>query len=39
VRAGQIDIQAEQTLRLHSNNTLLTSKGLVKVDAEQIHMG
>lgn len=39
VRAGQLDIQAEQTLRLHSNNTLLTSKGLVKVDAEQIHMG
>ena len=39
VRAGQIDIQAEQTLRLHSKNTLLTSKGLVKVDAEQIHMG
>lgn len=39
VRAGQIDIQAEQTLRMHSKNTLLTSKGLVKVDAEQIHMG
>lgn len=39
VRAGQIDIQASQTLRLHAKNTLVTSKELVKVDAEQIHMG
>jgi hypothetical protein len=39
VRAGQIDIQASRTLRLHAKNTLVTSKELVKVDAEQIHMG
>ncbi|MDQ0570334.1 hypothetical protein QFZ42_002168 [Variovorax paradoxus] len=39
VRAGHIDIQASQTLRLHAKNTLVTSKELVKVDAEQIHMG
>jgi hypothetical protein len=39
VRAGQIDMQAKETLRLHARNTLVTSKALVKVDAEQIHMG
>ncbi|KAF1070024.1 DUF3540 domain-containing protein [Variovorax sp.] len=39
VRAGQIDYQAEETLRLHAKNTLVSSKGLVKVDGEQIHMG
>lgn len=39
VRAGQIDMQASSTLRLHAKNTLVTSKELVKVDAEQIHMG
>lgn len=39
VRAGQIDMQASGTLRLHAKNTLVTSKELVKVDAEQIHMG
>jgi hypothetical protein len=39
VRAGQIDMQASSTLRLHAKNTLVTSTELVKVDAEQIHMG
>lgn len=39
VRAGQIDMQATETMRLHAKNTLVTSKALVKVDAEQIHMG
>jgi hypothetical protein len=39
VRAGQIDIQSSSTLRLHAKNTLVTSKELVKIDAEQIHMG
>ncbi len=39
VRAGQIDIQASRTLRLHAKNTLVTSKELIKVDAEQSHMG
>lgn len=39
VRAGQIDMQATETMRLHAKNTLVSSKALVKVDAEQIHMG
>lgn len=39
VRAGQVDYQATETMRLHAKNTLVTSKALVKVDAEQIHMG
>ncbi|MDP9915789.1 hypothetical protein J2W24_001425 [Variovorax boronicumulans] len=39
VRAGQIDMQAAQSLRLHAKNTFVTSQALVKVDAEQIHMG
>ncbi|MCY1220314.1 hypothetical protein D9M72_323240 [compost metagenome] len=39
VRAGQIDMQASQSLRLHAKNTFVTSQALVKVDAEQIHMG
>jgi hypothetical protein len=39
VRAGQIDYQATETMRLHAKNTLVTSKALVKVDADQIHMG
>ena len=39
VRAGHIDYEARSTLRLHSKNTLVSSKELVKVDAEQIHMG
>jgi hypothetical protein len=39
VRAGQIDYEARSTLRLHAKNTLVSSKELVKVDAEQIHMG
>ncbi|WP_307648339.1 DUF3540 domain-containing protein [Variovorax boronicumulans] len=39
VRAGQIDMQASESMRLHAKNTFVTSKVLVKVDAEQIHMG
>jgi 3-dehydroquinate synthase class II len=39
VRAGQIDMQATETMRLHAKNTLVSSKALIKVDAEQIHMG
>src|SRR5690606_16849457 len=39
VRAGRIDYQAEHTVRLHAQHTLLTGKDLVKVDAAQIHMG
>ena len=39
VRAGRYDCQAEHTVRLHAQHTLLTGTDLVKVDAEQIHMG
>ncbi|TCV98830.1 uncharacterized protein DUF3540 [Biostraticola tofi] len=39
VRAGQIDIQAEDCLRFHSKNTLISAEALIKIDAEQIHMG
>ncbi|AEC18898.1 hypothetical protein PT7_0358 [Pusillimonas sp. T7-7] len=39
VRAGRIDYQAEHTMRLHAQHTLLTGTDLVKVDADQIHMG
>ena len=38
-RAGTLDIQAEQSARIHANYTMLTGKDLVKVDAKQIHMG
>jgi hypothetical protein len=39
VSAGQIDYEAESTLSLHSKYTLMTAEELVKVDADQIHMG
>jgi hypothetical protein len=39
LRAGHLDCQAEHTARLHADNTLVTGKNLVKVDADQIHMG
>lgn len=39
VRAGQLDMQAEDYARLHAQNTVITSKAITKVDAEQIHMG
>lgn len=39
VRAGQIDIVAEQELRLRSQNTLVQAAALVKVDGGQIHLG
>lgn len=38
-RAGRMDLQAEYTLRMHAEHTLVTAKDLVKVDADQIHMG
>ena len=38
-RAGTLDIQAEQSARIHANYTMLTGKDLIKVDAKQIHMG
>ncbi|KAA9003297.1 DUF3540 domain-containing protein [Affinibrenneria salicis] len=39
VRAGQLDMKAEDYARLHAENTLITSKAITKVDSEQIHMG
>lgn len=38
-RAGHLDMQAQHTVRLHAEHTLVTAKDLVKVDANQIHMG
>lgn len=39
VRAGQLDMKAEDYVRIHAHNTVITSKALTKVDSEQIHMG
>ena len=39
MRAGSVDIAAESTLSLHSNDTLMSAERLVKVDAEQIQLG
>jgi hypothetical protein len=39
VRAGQLDMKAEDYVRMHAQHTLITSKAITKVDSEQIHMG
>lgn len=39
VKAGQIDYQADTSLQLHGKYALLTADELVKIDAEQIHLG
>jgi hypothetical protein len=39
LRAANIHQEATQTLSMHAKNTLMTADELVKVDAEQIHMG
>ncbi len=39
VRAGQVDIAADTTLRAHGQNAVLTSENLLKLDGEQIHLG
>lgn len=39
VRAGQLDMQAEHSARLHAKNTFITSKAIAKIDSEQIHVG
>ncbi len=39
VRAGQLDMKAEDYARLHAQNTIITAKAITKVDSEQIHMG
>lgn len=38
-RAGTVDMQAEQSARLHAKYTMVTAKDLVKVDGKHIHMG
>lgn len=38
-RAGHIDYQADQTARVHARQTIVTGRDVVKVDADQIHMG
>jgi len=39
VRAGCLDYEAQQAARIHGANALITAKHLLKVDADQIHMG
>jgi Protein of unknown function (DUF3540) len=39
VRAERIDYTAEKTLSLHGEHALVSADELVKVDAEQIHLG
>lgn len=39
LRAHAVDYAARAVMRLHGKNTVVTSEELVKVDAQQIHMG
>lgn len=39
VHAGQLDMQAENYMRLHAQNTVVSAKAITKIDAEQIHIG
>ncbi|MBD2785621.1 DUF3540 domain-containing protein [Xenorhabdus sp. DI] len=39
VRAGQLDMRAENYARLHAQQTMVTAKAMTKIDAEQIHIG
>ncbi len=39
LRAESIDHRAEKTLKMHAENSLLTSEQLVKVDGSQVHIG
>lgn len=39
VRAGHLDCEATDTVRIHGHHTVVTGKALVKVDAAQIHVG
>ncbi|HRI69683.1 MAG TPA: DUF3540 domain-containing protein [Polyangium sp.] len=39
VRAKQIDMKAETSVRVHSESTVITADGLCKLDGEQIHIG
>jgi hypothetical protein len=39
LRAGRIDYVAANTMSLHAENAVVTAEQLVKVDAEQVHVG
>jgi hypothetical protein len=39
LRAEQIDYKAEQNVRIRGKNALVTAEKLVKMDADQIHLG
>lgn len=39
VRAGELDCEAQQSLRLHGKNTLISADQLSKLDGRQIHIG
>jgi hypothetical protein len=39
VRAERLDYSAEKTVRVHGEHTMVTADELVKLDAEQIHLG
>ena len=39
VRAGRVEVQADNDLSLRGRQALVTAESLVKVDAEQIHLG
>lgn len=39
LRAGDIDHAAEETMTLRARNTVITAEQLLKIDAEQIHIG
>lgn len=39
LRAKQIDMTAETSVRVHSESTVVTADGLCKLDGEQIHIG
>lgn len=39
VRAGNMDVEAEGLMKVHADNTVMTSKLLTKIDAKQVHLG
>jgi hypothetical protein len=39
IRAGHLDIRAQESMSMHGKHVILTGKELMKVDAAQIHMG
>lgn len=39
VRAGQVDVVAKATLKLHGETALVTAEHLAKIEGDQIHLG